>query len=221
MRLAVQPNRAADNAGICAEVLRPGAIAEDDHVIASGRVFVGAERAAVECSDSECLEEAGRDPCARKRLRLGSARIRKAVRLRPGDDLERPRPFLPIDHVRRRDRIDGCTTETGGLEQQDDSVRVTIRELPNEESVDHAEDRGCGTNPECQHGNRQQCESWIPPQEACAVLQVVNEIGITRELPAKPGGIAKRSKDASKQVDLLSPGQSGASGQPGSSGVEL
>jgi len=62
--------------------------------------------------------------------------------------------LLPIKIIRERDRI--ILSRPGRFVQHHDPVGISIRQRPEQDGVDDAEDRGVRTDPEreCQDGNR-------------------------------------------------------------------
>ena len=67
----------------------------------------------------------------------------------------------------------------------------------------------------------EQRESRVAAQQPRAEAQVVHQIGIEGELAPQPGGVVKRSEDASKHVELLLWGEGVAGGEPGAAASKL
>jgi hypothetical protein len=129
-----------------------------------------------------------------------------------GQELERLHLGLPVQEVGRRHPFGGGRVHNGRFGQQDDPLGVAIRQLTHEQCVDDAEDSGRRPHAERQHRDGQYREAWVTAEKARAVPHVLDEVGVACELAAEPGGVVKRSEDASKHVELLLPGESVAGG---------
>ncbi len=78
-RAPVQPDGAADDATIGAELTPPEAIGQQHHRVRTGRIVFGSERASELRSDAECRQHAVRDHAHRQPFRVALLRQRHAV----------------------------------------------------------------------------------------------------------------------------------------------
>ena len=89
------------------------------------------------------------------------------------------------------------------LEHQNDLFGITVGKLTNQQRVDDAENPRRRADTDREHRDGEKREAWTARQQARTMLDVVNEIGVERELPAQPGRVVKRTDYASKHVELL------------------
>jgi hypothetical protein len=96
-----------------------------------------------------------------------------------------------------------------------------IWQLPHEQCVDHAENPGGGADAGRQDADRQQRKPGTAQQQPRTMLEIVDHVGVERELPTEPGRVVERSEHAPKHVELLFGRQTMMRRQPLAAGLQL
>ena len=172
-RLAVHPQRRADQIRPRAELAAPQPVAEDD----DGRAAVSAvgvdEPAPQAWHDTEDVEERRRDVGAVDELRIARAR---EVRGRWGDGRragEDAALCRDVQVVRRRKRHRQASV--AAVEQLHETSGLVIRQRPQQHTVDDGEDGGVGADAEREGQRRDERESRLAPQHARGVADVLED----------------------------------------------
>ena len=156
--LAVDADRAADDARVGPEAVLPVAIADDQDVVVAEGLFVGAEAAAERRSGTERGKEVGRDAEAVGHLgrlaRQGDAHVRDGV----GRDLAVAVHLgLQIEVIGRRESA--ARVLAAGAVDAVQPIGVGIRRRAQHVSIEDAEHRRVGTDAKPERDDGNQCES--------------------------------------------------------------
>jgi hypothetical protein len=151
--LAIDPERAAEDAGIRTEALEPGGVGKNDDSVVAGAVFFGRERAAQGRSRAEEREKIGGDEKAAQAVgglaRLADVEIGAA---HGGGLLEHGVLRAVIEEV--GGRVCVALAGGGGAEETDDALGLGIRRRVEEQGVEDAERAGVGSDAERQREDR-------------------------------------------------------------------
>jgi hypothetical protein len=176
VRLAVEANVAADDAGIAAELILPQGEAEHGDVFVAGlRIAVG-ERAAKAGADAERREQARcrHYPVQALRRALGAQVvaapcIQCAIAQRAG-------LLAPVEVVRNRIAGDQQIVARVGIVDVDQLVAVGIRQCLQQQRVDDAEHRAVRADAERERQRGGEREARLRQQHAGAVAQVLQQM---------------------------------------------
>ena len=157
--LAVDDHRAPHRGHVRAEPRPPQPVRDDRR----GQPGIG-QSPAHQQRVAEDLEERPGDGPAVERLVPRVAVQRGESALTQGQRLERTRPLGPVTQVEPREPEDRAPRPRVAHMNDDDGVRIRIRERPHQHAVHDAEDGGIDADPERQHADRHQTESRRAPQ---------------------------------------------------------
>ncbi len=178
-RRAAELNRVPDDRGIRREAPRPQSIREEDDLRpAKARglnrlVLVGDEVAAEHGVHAECAEVIPGD--ARAVEPFGRARVGQRRDPRRDRRQRLERRGVRTDVLHRGEAGRDLVPVLVALPDVDESIRVVVRERPDEQRIDDAEDRGRGSDGECQRHGAERGESRSASEEPRGVTQVGKE----------------------------------------------
>jgi hypothetical protein len=173
--LAVDLQRAPDEARIRAETISPHSFAQHDHVVRTRAVLFVREDTTERRRYTERREEVAGDQQALETLgRLSVAdqnRRRSIERDHLAEDLV---ALAESDEV--GGRVRPAVGENRRAEHLDQSFRLRIREWTEEVGVEHAEHRRVGPDAECQGDDGHGSESWSAAERPRRIAQILEEI---------------------------------------------
>jgi hypothetical protein len=180
-RVAAQDQRLANHLRIPSEAPLPEAFAQERDAGRAGLLLLGPERAAEDRLLAERREHAGGDLPAVHALGLGrraagpGARAQDEVRAVEAHD--RVEHLVLVAHVLQvRDREAHLGHLLRPLGEEDQALRLRVRERPQQDRVDYAEDGGVRTDPQRQRRHRDEREAGRLPQRARREADVAPEL---------------------------------------------
>ncbi len=153
VREVIEQNRAVDDRGVCAELVHPQHMTQDDDLLLAGLVFVGKKRPAKRRADFEDVEEVRGDPRAAELYRLARAGERNRPAGLGGHVVEDRVVFLPVQEVQGRDAV--ALEHRRLFEYANDPIGVLVRQRLEQDGVDEREDRCVGADSQ---RKRQECD---------------------------------------------------------------
>ena len=182
--VAVQPDRASDRAGVAAESCPPEGFADDRDVSAT-RLVTGHERPSSNRTDTEDVEEAGRDP--RRLDPVGLSRVRQIHRLghEGGRRRERSAARDPVVVIGRRDDISVPVVVLPELHQ---SIGVRVGQRAQEDLAHDREHRRVRADAERQGRDRRSREAAVARDEPHTLSQIVQHACCSLKRCASPKG---------------------------------
>jgi hypothetical protein len=174
IRMAVEFEGSADDAGLAVEVGLPHVVAEHGHVVFAGLVFARAVGAAEDGRDAEDIEEIVRslDPLQRNRTG-GRLEIDALIRRDARDSGEDVVLRAEVFETGQGERL-GVALARERLRDVD-AIRLTIRQRAQDHRINDAEDGGGCADAERQSQNRNQSESGRFAQLAKGVANILED----------------------------------------------
>ncbi len=194
MRHAVELDRAADEARIAAVSPAPQAIAEHHHGRTLKHLVVGLELSAVHGLNAQQRKEIGGHGRDRHTLRFRAASGDDtgcaddvAARCR-GEALERLRTLLIITKVQRCDRRQRLVADTQIHPDVRELLRLRVRQGPEQDAVDRAENRDGQSNPKSQRKHRHHGKARSFSPGAQRKYQIAQDVGHGHSIVCRRAG---------------------------------
>ncbi len=200
VRLCVELNRSADDARFRAEDAPPERVAQDDDPRRAEQPFFGKKRAAEPRVRLEDGEQLRRSPDARDADRIAGSREREIGAPVGGDRFQAPDIGLPVFERRNRDAIQ----DTVGVDfpEDDDLLRIVVRQRVEDDGLDDAEERGVRADAEGERHERDQREGRLPPQRAERVSEGGEPVGHNLGARGSLLGLPRRSSRSERRRAL-------------------
>ena len=197
VRLTVQRQRAADGVGAAAVAAHPRAVRQQCLAARARRVVGGGEEGADERLRAEHCQQVRGDADRPYPLRLAVAGEVRVGADRDRHRLEAADRVLDVEVLRRREPVFGDAEPGRRVPEDELTVRVLVRQRPQQEGAGDAEDRGVGADADCQrqHGDDEETGACGQrPDRVADVLQRraqhVHYAKLTpRSGPAEPSSI--------------------------------
>jgi hypothetical protein len=172
-RLAVDPRHAADDTRISRVLPPPEAVADDgDAVTAVGPLVLG-EAAPEPGRYAEHREEGGRDASTLEPDRTGPGLHAEVGIVVGGDSLDRPLRRGELAEVGRRRRKGLRIDRRVHRPDRHQPVRIGIGQRPDDDRIEHADDRRGGADAEGEGERRSGREPRVPAQRASREAEVL------------------------------------------------
>ncbi len=170
---AVKFERLTDEAGVAAESSLPKAVGDDRDTWSARAVIFRCERAPNSRAHAKCLEQVCRNPQAIQAFYVPAASHVRVPTSHGRDGIQGGGVVAIVEEVWKRKR--SIVAVRAHRSNPERAVRMSEGELPQENSVDDAEQRGVCANSQGQreHGHGQ--KSWPFHQRARAAMNVVQE----------------------------------------------
>src|SRR6516225_1478349 len=146
MRLVIEQNRSTDNRRIRPKLVDPEHVAEERHMMFSALIFAGQERSTSLSADAVDVEvTSGNSRASELHGFAVAGQCRGAAGL-SRHEVEDGVVALPVQEVQRGDTVAIASGRL--LEDADDSIGVSIRQRPEQDTVNEAENCRVGPNAE-------------------------------------------------------------------------
>jgi hypothetical protein len=199
----VHRHDAADHRGIRAKPAPPQSVAEQQHAPMIRAILVGGERAAEGRPHAQEIEVVPADPHCGKALRLAVGNEGRQPRAHHREALNRAAALPPVQDRREAD-VRGNAFRIA-IADGDEPLGRFVRQRPQQNSIDDAEDSGVGADAERERDEHSRGEPRRVAQHADAVAQVLAERIQHRKTPLVPPGI----RDLAAEAELLACGTAG------------
>ena len=175
VRHRIEQDLPADNRIVAAESFCPDLVSKNHDPVLPDDRLVRTERAAQTWRDAEDVEERRGHGAREQSNRLAGAGQISGDYGHAGDCRKRPVHRRPVQEVGWRDHVVEDAFGVSLLPHHDEAIGVRIGKRPKENGVDRGEDRGVGSDPECQREYRNHADARLLDEQPQRVVHVLSK----------------------------------------------